>query len=62
LEPLIKIYGGKVDMLSPKTDAFKYYVYKKEELNELVDNYFKEYPLKTKKCNRINLIKQVYPL
>jgi hypothetical protein len=27
-----------------------------------VDNYFKEYPLKTKKCNRINLIKQVYPL
>jgi len=62
LEPLIKIYGGKVDMLSPKTDAFKYYVYKKEELNELVDNYFKEYPLKTKKCNRINLIKQFYPL
>jgi hypothetical protein len=27
-----------------------------------VDNYFKEYPLKTKKCNRINLIKQFYPL
>lgn len=29
LEPLIAIYGGRVDILSPKIEAFKYVIYRK---------------------------------
>lgn len=60
LEPLIAIYGGRVDISSPKTEAFKYVVYRKAELFNLIDNYFSKYPLKTEKMKRINLIKQFY--
>ena len=62
LEPLLSIYGGRVDILSPKIEAFKYIVYRKKELFNLVDNYFDKYPLKTKKSSRVNLIKQFYLL
>lgn len=62
LEPLINIYGGRVDIVSPKVEAFKYIVYRKKELFNLVDNYFDKYPLKTKKCSRVNLIKEFYLL
>jgi hypothetical protein len=60
LEPLIKIYGGRVDISSPKIEAFKYIVYRKKELFNLIDNYFNKYPLKTKKSSRLHLIKQFY--
>ena len=62
LEPLINIYGGRIDILSPKIEAFKYIVYRKKELFNLVDNYFDKYPLKTKKSSRVNLIKEFYLL
>lgn len=62
LEPLIRLYGGRVDILSPKIEAFKYIVYRKLELFNLIDNYFNKYPLKTEKMNRVNLIKQFYEL
>ena len=62
LEPLISLYGGRIDIVSPKTEAFKYVVYRKNELLNLLDNYFNKYPLKTNKYNRIKLIKQFYPL
>jgi len=62
LEPLINIYGGRVDIHSPKIEAFKYIIYRKKELFNLVDNYFDKYPLRTKKCARINLIKEFYLL
>lgn len=62
LEPLITIYGGRVDILSPKIEAFKYIMYRKAELFNLIDNYFNKYPLKTEKMKRINLIKQFYLL
>ena len=62
LEPLIKLYGGRVDILSPKIEAFKYIVYRKKELFNLLDNYFTRYGLKSMKNNRINLIKQFYLL
>lgn len=62
LDPLIRLYSGRVDILSPKVDAFKYIVYRKLELFNLIDNYFNIYPLKTKKMNRINLIKEFYLL
>lgn len=62
LEPLIKIYSGRIDILSPKIEAFKYIVYRKSELFNLIDNYFNKYPLRSMKMNRINLIKQFYIL
>lgn len=60
LEPLIHIYGGRVDIHSPKREAFKYVIYRKAELFNLIDNYFSKYPLRTEKMKRINLIKQFY--
>lgn len=60
LEPLIHIYGGRVDISSPKIEAFKYVIYRKAELFNLIDNYFNKYPLRTEKMKRINLIKQFY--
>jgi hypothetical protein len=60
LEPLIQLYGGRIDICSPKLEAFKYIVYRKNELFSLIDNYFSKYPLKTKKSSRLKLIKQFY--
>ena len=60
LEPLIHIYGGRVDISSPKIEAFKYVIYRKAELYNLIDNYFNKYPLRTGKMKRVNLIKQFY--
>jgi proton-conducting membrane transporter/LAGLIDADG DNA endonuclease family protein len=62
LEPLIHLYGGRIDIHSPKIEAFKYIVYRKNELFNLIDNYFSKYPLKTKKSSRIHLIKQFHLL
>ena len=47
MEPLIDIYGGRVDITSPKIEAFKYVIYRKAELFNLIDNYFSKYPLMT---------------
>ncbi len=60
LEPLIAIYGGRVDILSP--EAFKYVIYRKAELFNLIENYFNNYPLKTEKMKTVNLIKEFYLL
>lgn len=62
LEPLIHLYGGRIDILSPKREAFKYVVYRKKELFNLIDNYFSNYPLKSQKQNRLNLIKSFFDL
>ena len=60
LEPLQKLYGGKIYILSPKIEAFKYAVFRKNELFRLMDNYFSKYPLKTAKAARLFLIKDFY--
>jgi hypothetical protein len=60
LEPLIHIYGGRVDISSPKKEAFKFVIYRKAELFNLIDNYFSKYPLRTEKMKRVNLIKLFY--
>jgi hypothetical protein len=62
LEPLISLYGGRIDILSPKIEAFKYIIYRKLELFNLIDNYLSKYPLKTEKMKRVNLIKEFYAL
>lgn len=58
MEPLIDLYGGKIYFLK-NIHAFKWYVYKKEEILKLKD-YFKENPLRSKKMNRIRLIDKIY--
>lgn len=62
LEPLISIYGGRVEPMGIKIEAFKYVIYRKNELFNLIDNYFSVYPLKTCKSNRLQLIKEFYLL
>jgi hypothetical protein len=54
------LYGGRIDILSPKIEAFKYVIYRKNELYDLIDKYFIKYPLKTEKYKRVNLIKEFY--
>ena len=60
LDPLQILYGGRIKIHNSKTEAFKYIIYRKNELFNLIDNYFIKYPLKTKKLNRIKLIKEFY--
>lgn len=60
LEPLINIYGGRVDAIGAKIEAFKYIIYRKSELFNLIDKYFIKYPLRSAKASRVNLIKDFY--
>ena len=62
LEPLIDLYGGRIDILSPKIEAFKYVIYRKNQHYDLIDNYFSIYPLKTEKSKRLYIIKDFYDL
>lgn len=45
LDPLIDIYGGCVDPNNEKGYAFKYVIYRKKELFNMVDCYYDKYPL-----------------
>nr|YP_009681534.1 LAGLIDADG domain containing endonuclease [Pseudocercospora fijiensis]QDO71955.1 LAGLIDADG domain containing endonuclease [Pseudocercospora fijiensis] len=60
LEPLIYLYGGRVNPSNSKGIAFKYIIYRKEHLFNMIDKYFSRYKLKTLKHNRINMIKEFY--
>ena len=62
LDPLIKLYGGKIYIISPKIHAFKYVIFRKNELFKLIDEYFNDYPLKSAKLCRLSLIKEFYTL
>ena len=61
LDPLISLYSGRIQILRSK-EAFQYSIYRKKEILDLVDNYFKKYPLKSGKAERMNLIKEFYHL
>jgi hypothetical protein len=58
LDPLVNLYGGTIYTMS-KIQAFKWTIYKKEEILNLI-NYFKQYPLKSKKMKRILIIEKIY--
>ena len=60
LKPLVNLYGGRIYLLSTKIGAFKYVIYRKSELFNLIDIYFSKYPLRTEKMKRVFLIKQFY--
>jgi hypothetical protein len=63
LEPLVGIFGGCLrTMGSKKIDAFRHQVYRKNELINLIDNYFNLYPLRSEKNKRLLLIKDFYLL
>ena len=49
-----------MDIHSPKREAFKYVIYRKAELFNLIDKYFIKYPLRSAKASRVNLIKDFY--
>ena len=48
--------------MSPKIEAFKYVVFRKNEIFKLRDKYFSKYPLITAKASRLALIKDFYEL
>jgi LAGLIDADG endonuclease len=60
LDPLVGLYGGSIYTLS-KLQAFKWSVYKKEEVLNLL-NYFSINPPRSAKKNRILRIKRYYEL
>jgi hypothetical protein len=61
LDPLNKLYMGRVKILSSK-DAFQYSIFRKNEIFNLVDNYFSKYPLRSSKAHKVKLIKDFYLL
>lgn len=60
LEPLIHLYGGRIDPINSRREAFKYIIYRKNELFNMIDNYFTNHPLRTLKNNRLSLLKKFY--
>jgi len=58
LDPLINLYGGTIYTMG-KIQAFKWTVFQKNETLNLL-NYFKNYPLLSKKMVRIRLIIDIY--
>lgn len=60
LDILQKVYGGKIYPHSSKKEAFKYEIYRKGEVCELVNNYLIRYPLRSAKMNRVNLINEAF--
>ena len=60
LNPLISIYGGRVYPSNDRGQAFKYVIYRKNEIFHLLDHYFNRYSLKTLKHKRAVLIKEFY--
>jgi hypothetical protein len=59
LDPLIRLYSGRINILKSK-EAFQYSIYRKKEILGLLDNYFKKYPLRSGKIHKLNLIKNFY--
>ena len=59
LDPLIRLYSGRIEILSSK-DAFLYKIYRKKEILNLVDNYFNNYPLRSNKAYKVKMIKDFY--
>jgi len=60
LDPLKELYGGNV-YLSKGPDHFKWVVYRKKEIVQLI-NYFKLYQPRSGKLARVNLILKYYKL
>ena len=58
LDPLVDLYGGSIYTL-PKVQAFKWILFRKNEILALTD-YFVKYPLRSKKMVRLRLIPSIF--
>jgi hypothetical protein len=61
LEPLVKLYGGDIYIDNGKSQSFKWFISKREEIINLM-TYFKENPSRSTKIKRIHLINKFYEL
>lgn len=61
LTPLIELYGGYVYIDRGGHGSFKWYITKKEDILNLI-KYFKKYPSRSAKNNRLHLIPKLYEL
>ena len=62
LDLVSSVYGGKVYSANAKNTAYKWIVYKKEEVLNLLDNYFHWNSCVSAKNKRFKIIKQFYSL
>ena len=60
LQPLLDIYGGTI-YIDRTSNNFKWYISNQEGILKLI-NYFKEYPSRSLKKNRLHLIPRCYEL
>ena len=61
LQPLIELYGGNIYMDKGSSQSFKWYTTKREDILKLIE-YFKIYPSRSAKKNRLHLIPKYYEL
>jgi hypothetical protein len=61
LQPLVELYGGNIYIDKGKSQSFKWYITKREDILSLVE-YFKNHPSKSAKNNRLHLIPKYYEL
>ena len=61
LTPLVELFGGHVYIDRGGHGSFKWYVTKKEDIINLIE-YFKKYPSRSAKNNRLHLLYKFYEL
>nr|WLF85159.1 hypothetical protein [Amanita phalloides] len=61
LTPLIELYGGNIYIDNGSSKSFKWYISKKEDMLKLIE-YFKIYPSRSAKNNRLHLVPKYYEL
>ncbi len=61
LTPLIDLYGGNVYIDNGRYQSYKWYITKKEDVLKLIE-YFKQYPSRSAKNNRLHLVPKYYEL
>ena len=61
LTPLVELYGGYVYIDNGSSKSSKWYITKKEDILKLIE-YFKKYPSRSTKNNRLHLIIKFYEL
>nr|YP_010710797.1 hypothetical protein P2Z26_mgp19 [Gonatophragmium mori]WCZ71161.1 hypothetical protein [Gonatophragmium mori] len=61
INPLVEIFGGYVYIDRGGNGSFKWYVTKKEDILNIIE-YFKKYPSRSAKNNRLHLVPKLYKL
>ena len=61
LQPLVDLYGGNIYIDRGSSQSFKWYITRREDILKLIE-YFKIYPSRSAKKNRLHLIPKYYEL